>query len=241
MLRIAIVDDEKSVVDFIFKLVSGYCEYKKLTYKIYTYFDGVELINSKVKFDIIFLDVEMRVMNGIETAQHIRKKDVNVSIVYMTSYTDYWRRAYKVHAFDFIVKPVDKNSIDLVMDDFLLTVYNQNTARVSFNSSKGLVLLNMNEIRYFYIRDKKKLEISTTLKGDFIIKENLGDVYEKLDKDQFYMPHRCCIVNLEFVKSVTSDRLIILDNGDYLPLSQRKKDEFMKKLSKNILKTMIRS
>ena len=238
MLKIAVVDDEKGVVNTIGGLVNSYCKGKKLIYKIYKFYDGSDLLNCSLKFDLIFLDIEMNQVNGIDAAQKIRRKDTNVTIVFITNYSAYWRRAYKVHAFDFLIKPVDKNALNLMMDDFLLTVYEKNTKKIALNTKEGSTFLSMNEIRYFYIKEKKKLEVSTTTKGNLIINENLGDVYEKLDNNQFFMPHRCCIVNLRFVKTLTKDRLIILDNQDYLPLSQRKKDEFIKRLSQNILKTV---
>lgn len=238
MLKIAVVDDEKNVVNTIGGLVNGYCKEKKLIYKIYKFFDGSDLVNSGAKFDLIFLDIEMPQLNGIDTAQIIRRMDTSVTIVYITNFPAYWRRAYKVHAFDFIIKPITKKAVCMIMDDFLLTVYEKNSKKIALNTREGSVFLSMNEIRYFYIKEKKKLEVNTTTKGSFIVNENLSDVYEALEKNQFFMPHRCCIVNLRFVKTLTKDRLIILDNQDYLPLSQRKKEEFMKRLSQNILKTI---
>lgn len=238
MLKIAVVDDEKSIVNTIGGLVNSYCKGKKIIYKLYKFYDGSDLINCGIKFDIIFLDIEMKTLSGIDAAQIIRKKDSNVVIVFITNYPAYWRKAYKVHAFDYIVKPINKNAFDLIMDDFILTVFEKNSQKIALNTSDGSVFLSMNEIRYFYIKEKKKLKVSTTTKGDFIVNENLSDVYEVLEKNQFFMPHRCCIVNLRFVKTLTKDRLIILDNQDYLPLSQRKKDEFIKRLSQNILNSV---
>ena len=71
------------------------------------------------KFNIIFLDIEMQRSNGIEVALQIRRMDMNVPIVYITSYIDYWRRAYKVHAFDFIIKPFKSEELHKVMRDYL--------------------------------------------------------------------------------------------------------------------------
>ena len=70
-----------------------------------------------------------------------------------------------------------------------------------------------------------------TKDGAFIIHENLRDIYEKLDKTQFYMPKKNCIVNLRNVQNLRNDYVIVMKNGVLLPLAQKKKDEFQKKLS----------
>ena len=238
MIRIAIVDDEKQIRKQIFAMISKYFIVNALECKILPFSDGQELIDSGLKFDIIFMDIEMKNVNGIQAAQHIRKSDMNVPIVYITGYVDYWRRAYKVHAFDFISKPASQKQIDNVLNDFFSTVYKKNKAKISLATDDGMLLVNLDEIRYFNIKEKKKVVLSNLTDKNIIVKENIGDIYERLNKDMFFMPHRCCIVNLRFVKEVTKDRLIIMDNGDFFPLSQRKKQEFMKLLSQNIVSSL---
>lgn len=238
MIRIAIVDDEKQIRDKIFTLISKYFVQNLLEYEIKSFSDGKELIESDLNYDIIFLDIEMENIDGIQTAQYIRKSDMNVPIVYVTGYVDYWRRAYKVHAFDFISKPASQEQINSVLDDFLSTVYKKNKAKISLNTDEGMLFVNLDEIRYFFIEEKKKIRLNMAKGKNIIVKENIGDLYERLNKDLFYMPHRCCIVNLKHVSNVTKDRVIIMDNGDFLPLSQRKKVELMKLLSNQFLSTV---
>lgn len=240
MVKIAIVDDERKIRNNMFTLISNYFIVNKLEYEIVTFSDGEELINSDLRFDIIFLDIEMKNVDGIQAAQHIRKVDMNVPIVYVTGYADHWRRAYKVHAFDFISKPASQEQINSVLKDFLSTFYKKNKAKISLNTDEGIMLVNLDEIRYFYITEKKKITLSIATDKRVTVKENIGDLYERLNKDMFYMPHRCCIVNFKFVRNVTKDRLIIMDNEDYFPLSQRKKQEFMRLLSNHFLLSVSR-
>ncbi len=238
MVRIAIVDDEKQIRAKIFRLISKYFVENLLEYEIKSFSDGKELIESDLSFDIIFLDIEMENIDGIQTAQYIRKSDMNVPIVYVTGYVDYWRRAYKVHAFDFISKPASQEQINSVLNDFLSTVYKKNKAKISLNTDDGMLFVNLDEIRYFFIEEKKKIRLNMDTGKNIIVKENIGDLYERLNKDLFYMPHRSCIVNLKHVSNVTKDRLIILDNNDFLPLSQRKKVELMKLLSNQFISSV---
>lgn len=119
MLHIAVCDDDIKTLDEVKQILTDYCRAKKLAAKVSAYCDGTDLLASEESFDIIFLDIEMQQSNGIEVAQKIRRMDMNVPIVYITSYIDYWRRAYKVHAFDFITKPFKPEELCEVMRDYL--------------------------------------------------------------------------------------------------------------------------
>ena len=115
MIRIAVCDDEQEVVQKINDSITYFQTENKSDFTVEKYYSGESLVNSKKKYDLVFLDIEMKELDGIETAQIIRSKDIDVKIAYITSYTDYWRRAYKVHAFDFISKPFSDEDIHKVL------------------------------------------------------------------------------------------------------------------------------
>lgn len=237
MLRIGICDDEEYYRDTISVILSEYCNAKQIEHENCTFVDGIDLLNSHMKFDIIFLDIEMETLNGIETAQKIRETNMNVPIVYITGYSDYWRRAYSVHAFQFMEKPVRKEQIYQVMNDFYKMMQSENDDKILLITNDGVVTLKYSEIYYFYIEKKKSVNVYT-VSGKYLVKENLADIYEKLQQDMFYMPHRCCIINLRFVSNVVNDYDIVMENGDFLPLAQKKKDEFLRKLSQQFLNNL---
>lgn len=124
MLKIAVCDDDKLIIDKMESLVLKYAEQNGIDLKIFAFLDGNNLVSSKQQFDLIFLDIQMQFSNGIETAQKIREMDMNVPIVYITNFSQYWRNAYKVHAFDYISKPFDFIDIKSVMDDFIKSFFN---------------------------------------------------------------------------------------------------------------------
>lgn len=234
MLHIAVCDDENRVLLEICKRISSYLEHKKIKYEIYDYCDGNELLNDEKSFDIIFLDIEMKHSNGIEIAQRIREIDMNVPIVYITSYTDYWRRAYKVHAFDFITKPFKAEELYKVLSDFLDSIRDANEETITFPTCDGMVQFKVNEIYYLIFESKKKVYLNTACER-VLVKENLIDIYERLDKSQFYQTRRDCIVNLKYVQKTQNDFVIVMKNGTLLPLAQKKKDDFLRCFSKELI------
>ncbi len=231
MLKIAVCDDEEKTIDKIKRFVLKYAEINDLKLQIFGFFDGNDLVASNQQFDLIFLDIEMQFSNGIQTAQRIREKDVNVPIVYITNYSQYWRNAYKVHAFDYISKPFDFIDIRSVMDDFIKSLSASESKTVSFNTEEGAVVLNINEICYFLVKDKKTVLVGT-IYSELIVKEYLLDILKKLPEERFFKAHRSCVVNLEFVQNFHKDDGIIMRDGTWLPMSSRKQKDFLYKLSK---------
>lgn len=235
MIRIAVCDDEPEVIEKINDSVTRFLTNNKHGFITEKYSSGEALIGAKKKFDLIFLDIEMKELNGIEAAQIIRSEDINVKIVYVTSYSDYWRRAYKVHAFDFISKPFSYEDIHNVLSDFL-KIYNAgNEKTIEFRTASGATFLNIKDILYFYIKDKEKRKvIVSTGHSEYILTESLKEIYARLDSEQFYKAHKSCIVNLAYVKSMSKNNggFIVMTDGMSIPLAIKKQKELLYLLSK---------
>lgn len=239
MIRVAICDDESKVAEKINDSVNFFLTDNKYNFTVEKYYSGESLVESKKKYDLIFLDIEMKELNGIETAQAIRSEDVDVKIVYITSYTDYWRRAYKVHAFDFISKPFSDEDIHNVLKDFLRIYNAENEKTVELKTADGAAVLKTKDILYFYIKDKEKRKvIVNTSHGEYVSTESLKEIYERLDSEEFYKAHKSCIVNLRYVQSMGKNNGgdIIMTNGTNIPLAIKKQKEFLYLLSKQLRK-----
>ena len=235
MLHIAVCDDDIKMLGEVKQILTDYCKAKKLAFKISAYCDGTDLLASEESFSVIFLDIEMQQSNGIEVAQKIRRMDMNVPIVYITSYIDYWRRAYKVHAFDFITKPFKPE--DLYKVDYLAALDDASEETITLPTDDGVVCFKMNDIYYFMFEAKKKVYVHTA-DGRVLVRENITDIYNILNKERFYQTRRDCVLNLKYVQKIQNEFVIIMKNGDMLPLAQKKKDEFVRKLSNVFVETL---
>lgn len=235
MLNIAVCDDERLYIDNLGEIILSFTQQNSMSVNIEKFDDGIELISSGIKFDLVFLDIEMKKSNGIEIAERIREVDSNVPIVYVTSYSDYWRRAYKVHAFDFILKPFNSEEIFKVLSDFIALKKTSNVKTVELTTEYGTEIQQINEIYYFILLAKRKIQI-VTISKDYIVRENLTDIFNKLDDDCFYITHRSCIVNMNYVQTIKKNDGILMTNGDWVPLAQKKQKDFFIKLSKQLRK-----
>ncbi len=230
MLKIAVCDDDDSIIKTIGDFLYDYGRENDITFEIFCFSDGTDLLASKQRFDLIFLDIEMRHINGLDAAVSIRETDMNVKIIYITNHTAYFERAFKVHAFDYITKPLSQERLLDVMNDYFASLHDISDLTMQFLTSDGFVNVKLNDIYSFFAEAKKKI-LMHTIDGDIMIFENLRDIYNKLDKTQFYMTKRGSIVNLRHVKRLKNDGVIIMKDGSWMALAVNKKEEFTKKLS----------
>lgn len=221
MINIAICDDDKKIVEQIKKYIM---EYRKAESKVKTYSSGEELLEAKLNFEIIFLDIDMTGINGIETAKKIRNHDKSVKIIYVTSFIDYVNMAFEVHAFGYLNKPIKKEQIYKQLSEALeYSKEEKEEDYIEFVTSDGVIRLSPKEIYYFeYLSRKVKIK---TLNKTYMMKEKIAEVADKMEKYGFLMPHKSFTVNLFYIRTIKGYDIFMTD-GSIIPLSQKKSAEF---------------
>ena len=230
MIRIAICDDEERDRVKLQKTLNDIALKCNIVLQIALYDNGIELLADKKEYDLIFLDIDMGDINGIETAEQIRSFDMNIPIVYVTYYSDYLKRAYKVHAFEYITKPYRFEDIESVVQDFLISLKGKNEKKISFVTGNDTVVLNMNSILYLHLSSRRCVEICT-LYGNYTASENFNSIIERLDEEQFYKTARDYAVNLNYVVKINHKQGVILRDSSIIPLSLSKYSDFYARLS----------
>lgn len=237
MIRVAICDDDEYIVKRIEYFVSQYGSEKDTIFHTSKFYSGNELINSTEQFDLIFLDVEMNNIDGISAAQKIRRNDMDTPIVFVTNYPNYSMQAHKVHSFDFVSKPFEYDDICRVLTDFMRLGEKRCNAVIELTCyDNNKIIQPVDDIVYVMITNKRELYMYTNgQKEAIILKDNLSGIFSKLDKRQFFIPHRSYIINFKYVRTIKNYYDIVMSNGDIVPLSQRKCEEFRKQQHKYIM------
>ena len=226
MIKIGICDDDKNIVSKIETYIN---EYPKEKFIINTYKSGEELLDLKEKFDVIFLDIDMVGIDGIETAKRLRLYDKTVKIIYVTSYSDYRNLAFKVHAFSYLNKPISKEEIFNELDEIISYSNNdKEEGLLLFDTNEGIIRIKPSDIYYFEYLDRK-VKIKTINKT-YTIKDKITNVAKKMESYDFVMPHKSFTVNLYYVKSIKAYDIYIMD-GSVIPLSQKKSVAFRESLN----------
>lgn len=221
MINIAICDDDKNIIT---QLKRHLDEYEGDRCIVTTYVCGEDLLRERKSFNIIFLDISMAGMDGIETAKKIRYYDKNVKIVYVTNFTDYANQAFEVHAFGYLNKPIKKEQIYKQLDEArAYSPEDEDAVMVEFITTEGVVRLAPGDIFYFeYLNRSVRIKAKDK---SYIVKGKITTIADYMNKYGFLAPHKSFVVNLYHVKSIRGYDIFMMD-GSIIPLSQKKSAEF---------------
>lgn len=230
MIRIAVCDDQTEIVEKIKDLLIKYAKQKDYNFEILTFTSGKNLSTQDTLFDLIFLDVEMPDIDGIKTAQIIRREEKSVKIVYVTNHTKYSLNVFAVHPFDYILKPVTKERIFKVMDDFF--VYREHKSKkciVTFNGVNGQVFLDTKDIYYFEYVENRRIVVKTKT-GTIDIRGGIAEIYKTVKPFNFITPHKSFVVNMAHIKNIRRYD-VVMANRTLVPIAQKRYTKFKNELS----------
>lgn len=248
MIRAIIIDDEPPSVRNLYSLLARYCPDVKFVSTCNSGEQGLQCIKEN-KPDLVFLDVEMPVLNGFDMLAQLT--EVDFAVVFTTSYDEYALRAFKVNAVDYLLKPIDREDLvkavekvkrGVVQPPFadqiknLIQVIHSPEAmatKIALPSSEGLQFVSIETIISCESQDNYTKII---LKGGtkITICVTLGDVEQMLPSLHFIRVHRSFLVNKnEIEKLIRKDGgYLIMSDGSSIPVSRYKKEELMKSFLK---------
>lgn len=243
MLKAIIIDDELNGRIALKQKLKDYCPTVEVLGECENGKEGISLIE-KCQPQLVFLDIEMPVMDGFEMLMNITEK--NFHLVFTTAYDHYAIKAIKYAAFDYLLKPIDIDELKLTIDrltqqpspgitDKKLETLEQNLLtkpflnKIAIPSQEGLLFFDINHIVHLeaqsnytmiYFDDHSKLMASRTLK----------EFEDILPADIFFRPHNSHIINLQFIKRYLrgDGGQVEMKDGKYILVSRRKKEEFLK-------------
>jgi len=240
-IRAAIIDDEFHGINALRHLLARYCSEIEL---VYTTQHAVEAIDGlkKHKPELVFLDIEMPLLNGIELLQQL--ETFSFKVIFTTAYDHYAIQAIKLNALDYLLKPIDNKELRVAVDKFIanreLTMpvqvaelrrmqHEKVLDTLALSTSFGLSFVKLADIvlleaiscyTTLLMKDGTKHTVSKTLA-----------LFEEALKEQpdFFRAHKSYIINLKFIKQYTKGEggEILLDNGQTISLSRQKKQDFL--------------
>ena len=224
-MNIAVVDDEEAIR----KQINGFIKKWNPDFNIRDFATGEELLAAEKDFDMIFLDIQMEGMGGIEAARILRQSDVDAVIIFITGIKEYVFEAFDVSAFHYLLKPIGEQKFMEVLGRAVGEARKrkgQKERQIFIKAKNGGYTLNLNSILYIESRGKK-VEIHTMDMEDVIESYVTMDGLEGQLGDGFYRCHRGYLVNMAHIAKYDSDR-IFLSNDEKVCLTRKKHSEFVK-------------
>lgn len=228
MLKIAIVDDDNACLEQEAAYTARYAKEKQLQIETSIFHSGMELMKQlSNRFDIIFLDIEMDGMDGIETAREIRKAGSDAVIVFITNMAQYAINGYEVGALDYVLKPVTYYSFSVRMDRAVLRVDKREPKELLLNLQDGVRRLRTDEIHYVEVQNR--LLQYHTEHGIFQVRGTLQAAEAQLKSEHFVRCNHWYLVNLKYVSEIRKNLVVVA--GNELEISRRNKTAFLSALT----------
>lgn len=245
MITAIIIDDELKGRIALKQKLKDYCPEVLVQGEAADGAEGIRLIE-KVKPQVVFLDIEMPRMDGFEMLHHIPQK--NFHIIFTTAYDQYAIKAIKYAAFDYLLKPVDIEELKTAIDKIEQALQESQTGsklevlehnlhsrnpislnKIAIPTLEGLLFFNINEIVHLEAQSNYTT-IYFTNHPKMIASRTLKEFEDLLPPDLFFRPHHSHIINLQFIKRyIKGDGgQIEMQNGNYVDVARRKKEEFLK-------------
>ena len=228
MLRIAVVEDDKTYAAKLKEYLVRYGTEKNQKISVALFPDGEDIVTDySAEFDIILMDVEMTFMDGMTTAERIREKDNEVVIIFITNMPQYAIQGYKVDALDYVLKPISYFAFSQRIDRALTRVKKKEATYITVAQKGGKKKLNVDKICYVEVRDHDLIYHST--KGDIVTKSSMKEAEDTLGGTKFFRCNRCYLVNLEYVEDFRGNDVTVA--SDVIQVSRARKKAFMDALN----------
>lgn len=228
-LNIAICDDSADDLEKLNRILENYEIANDVNFHIDIFQSAKDLFSVYKKandYHVVFLDIEMPVVNGIRTAEIIRTTiDKHVIMVFISNYPQYMQDSFKVHPFHYITKPVSPEKINGLMDEIIQEIQDSNLFYTLISSDEREITINIKDILYIEVTDGKKGILCFHLQDDVLYsKGTIAIWYEKLKDYNFYQCFRGILINLLHVHYFEK-HTVILDNGESLPVNRSSEKE----------------
>lgn len=222
-MKIAICDDEQVTLDNLNRYISDFFKNRDFNTEIYLYTDGNSLLANcrKINFDILFLDIEMPGISGMETADLIRDENAYIHIIFVTNKEDLVYQSLKYAPFRFIRKSYFESELEEALISLTKKIESKNVF-YEFTTEKGDISLNIVDIIYIEVFNHNLIVHSK--EGSINAKGSLNKLEKEFKGKGFIRIHKCYLVNYRYIYSINT-KDVILDDKRSLPLSRYKINE----------------
>ncbi len=209
--------------DYIRVMASDFFRKKNKEIHLRTFLSGEELLSYSGPIDILFLDIQMKNMDGMETARKLRADRFRGSLIFITVLKEMVFQSFEVQAYDYLVKPVDKKQFEKTMDRLYTSMCSASGDSLLVQKGYEGRIIPKDEIVFCEIIERKiYLNLASCEVVDYY--ERIENLETKLD-EYFFRCHRSYLINLKHLKGYKNGTAY-MDNGKKVPVSRMRSKEF---------------
>lgn len=228
-MRVAIVEDMDENIAILQTYLNRYEREHDIQIQTCSYKDGMHFITDyRPVWDLILLDIEMPLLNGMDTARQIRKADPDVLIIFITCLTQYAIEGYSVRALDYVLKPVQYYAFAAKLDQVCEILASRHRNSILVSCREGQIKLLPEQILYVEVQDHTLCYHTSQLLLHTTGTQSLARLAEELKDYGFARCHQAYLVNLRHVTRY--DRSTVFLGEKKLPMSRTYYKDFVQSL-----------
>lgn len=229
MIQAVIVEDEPACIARIRSYLERYGREEGIDFFVTEFRDGDDFVEHyRTGCDLLFMDIELPLLDGMSAAEEIRARDRDVKIIFVTNNPNYAIRGYKVEALDYLLKPVSYPMFRQGIGRALRYRKREEKRCLNVRIRNGVARIDISKIRYIDVLDHYLCY--HTVDGDITSKASIRDAAEELRGESFFQCNKAYLVNLAYVDGMKGNDLYIGD--ELIPVSRSRKKEFLEALSR---------
>lgn len=229
MIEIAAVENDNIDAENLKNCLKEYfsTEYKT-QYNLSLYEDAESFLEDyNDQFDLIFMDIDLKEINGINAAKTIRNRNKNVAIVFLTNLSHFAMNGWEVNALDYILKPITQYTFNLRMPKIIHYMQVNNEKQITISNKTMIQRLYVSDI--YYIEVLKHDLIYHTKLGTFTTRGTMKAAEAEMEQYQFFKCNNCFLVNLRYVSGIKDNTVTVGSN--VLTISRTRKADFINQLT----------
>ena len=232
MITFAICDDEPLMARELSDHLVDYMKEKSTTnYSVSSFSDGRALLERVGSFDVIFLDIQMEQLDGMETARLLRQRGVHSLLIFVTVLKECVFDSFQVETFDYLLKPLDSARFHQTMDRVLRSLRQRTAEDLVIQRGTGCEIVRFSDIVYCEVLGRKVyLHKNDGTVIDYY--DKLEDLERRVD-GRFFKCHRSYLVNLDYVRGCR-DGQVLLPQGERIPASRLRERELTQALLRHM-------
>lgn len=238
LIKTVIVDNDKNCINILKKELQSF-PFIKIEGELNNPQDVIGFLQNN-DIDLLFLDIEMGQIHGIELARHIKSIYPNILVIFVTGHTEFALEGYEVYPVDFLIKPINTPRLERALNkvkEIKSSRLIKNNYKIGINVDSGIKMVNISDILYI---EKQGRKVSIICKNNEIIysKESMKNLEALFSSFKFYRPHQSFLVPIKQIKSIYPDKytrsyvIQLFDSNTNIPVSRNKYSKLKELLEK---------
>lgn len=228
MITVAIVEDSVESAEILKKYIKKYEQEEHQVFHVTHFSDALSFLDGYTGYDLVFMDIDMPFLNGMDGALRLREKDKSAVLIFVTNLANYAVKGYEADALDFVVKPVSYADFRFKLLRAIYVIESKKNKEITIVQKDGMKRFDISDLLYVEVSGHQLTYM--LLDRELKVRGTIMEAEQMLSDYGFLRPHNAYLVNARFIDEVEGNEIQL--RNFTLPISRPRKKEFLQGLAK---------